>query len=167
MGIQETDPASINSHTMAEVLGVIASGISVGSLAIQILSSIRQILDFWSSVRHAPDDIHHILEELEILAEYLSDQDYHEYEETLDQNRSLPISRALRLCQKAAESVAAALDDLKDGLTASKLRGRWTAVRAALREQRLNKCLSRLERAKSMLFTAQQIYIQANQRYTR
>ena len=151
---------------MAEVLGVVASGVSVGSLAIQILGSLRQIFELYSSVTYAGSDVCQIFQELQIFAEFLSNQDGYEYEESHGLYSSPATCKALKFCQNAAENVAAVVDDLKDSLDAGKARQIWTAVRAVLKEKRLNKCLSRLERAKSMLFFAQQSYLLANQRYT-
>jgi hypothetical protein len=45
---------------MAEVLGVVASGISIVLLAIQIFGSIQGIKEFSRLVRHAPKDLEYI-----------------------------------------------------------------------------------------------------------
>ncbi len=52
---------------MAEVLGVVARGISVASLAIQIWDSIQRIKDFCRLVRDAPKDLEYILDDLNII----------------------------------------------------------------------------------------------------
>lgn len=47
----------IFQRDMAEVLGVVASGISVASFAIQLADSIKKLEKFVDNVRDAPEDI--------------------------------------------------------------------------------------------------------------
>ena len=136
------------------------------ALAIQILGSLREILDFWSSIKNAPDEICQILEELQILAEFICDLDHHDDVKGFNVIRSPATSKARKLYQNTVDSVGAAVDDLKDGFKGNKAQCSWTALRAALREKRLKSCLARLERAKSMLSLAQQLYVQVNQQHT-
>ena len=51
---------------MAEVLGVVAGGISVGSLAIQLCESLHKIHRFWKVVDGAPKEIGDLIEELHV-----------------------------------------------------------------------------------------------------
>ncbi|MCJ1478343.1 hypothetical protein MMC13_007021 [Lambiella insularis] len=145
---------------MAEALGAVASGISIGALAIHIASSVQQILEFWSSVKSAPADVQILLEELELLAEILS---------TVDKNgadakssmRQVSAVKALRCCQNAASCIDAVVRDLTDGFAMPQGRRYWTAVKAVLKDKRLTKALQRLERAKTLLSLAQQCYTQS------
>ena len=140
---------------MAEILGVVASGIAVGSLAAQILGSVSQILDFCSSINDAPDDIRDLLKELEILAEFVT------IIEACDSqgDRSATTFKALQYCQDASGSLAAVVNSIKLGFAVNnKTKRSWAAVRAVMKEKNLKKCLDRLERAKAMLFYAQQVH---------
>ena len=141
---------------MAEVLGVIASGVSIGSITIQIVGSVQQILDFWSSIKDAPTDIQDLLEELQILANLLSEVDS---SQNNGPNSSSQLAAA-KYCKNAATSITDVVKDLADGFAMSKGRRRWTAVIAVLKEKKMAKSLQRLERAKMMLFLAQQCYTQ-------
>ncbi|MCJ1380958.1 hypothetical protein MMC17_004067 [Xylographa soralifera] len=148
---------------MAEVLGVVASGITIAGLAIQIASSVQQILDFWASMKGAPADIHNLLEELDLLAEILSSVDGNtdstDHDETsLRQSATL---KAARYCQNAASCIDAVVTDLSDGFAMPRGRRHWTAVKAVLKDKKMIKCLQRLERAKTMLSLAQQCYTQS------
>ncbi|MCJ1438870.1 hypothetical protein MMC27_008260 [Xylographa pallens] len=145
---------------MAEVLGVVASGISIAGLAIQIASSVQQILDFWASMKGAPTDIQTLLEELDLLAEILSTVDGNtDNDETSPrQNTTL---KAAQYCQNAASCIDAVVKDLSDGFAMPRGRRHWTAVKAVLKDKKMVKCLQRLERAKTMLSLAQQCYAQS------
>jgi hypothetical protein len=57
---------------MAEVFGVVASSISVASLAIQIVENLNKVISFCESIREAPTDIQRILRELQILSSIIS-----------------------------------------------------------------------------------------------
>lgn len=47
---------------MAEVLGVLASGISVGTLAAQIVNSVTKLKSYWDEIKEAPEDIKLLIE---------------------------------------------------------------------------------------------------------
>lgn len=57
---------------MVEALGVVASGISVASIAIQILEGIKRVINFCESIREAPTNIQRDLLELQPLPNIIS-----------------------------------------------------------------------------------------------
>lgn len=144
---------------MAEVLGIIASGVSIASIAIQIVGSVQQILDFWSSIRDAPTDIQDLLEEVQLLASLLLELDDNDNDYS-GSSRQPAATKAAQYCKNAANSIDAVIKDLAEGFAMSKGRRRWTAVKAVLKEKKMTKSLQRLERAKMMLSLAQQCYTQ-------
>lgn len=144
---------------MAEVLGIIASGVSIASIAIQIVGSVQQVLDFWSSIRDAPTDIQDLLEEVQLLANLLLELDDNDNDSS-GSTRQPTATKAAQYCKNAANSIDAVVKDLADGIAMSKGRRRWTAVKAVLKEKKMAKSLQRLERAKMMLSLAQQCYTQ-------
>ena len=144
---------------MAEVLGIIASGVSIASIATQIVGSVQQILDFWSSIRDAPTDIQDLLEEVQLLANLLLELDDNDNDHS-GSSRQPTATKAAQYCKNAANSIDAVIKDLADGFAMSKGRRRWTAVKAVLKEKKMAKSLQRLERAKMMLSLAQQCYTQ-------
>jgi hypothetical protein len=54
---------------MAELLGVVASGISVMQIAGQLVGCIQQLRTFCRSMRDLPEDLQRTLQELQILSE--------------------------------------------------------------------------------------------------
>jgi hypothetical protein len=52
---------------MAELVGVVASGISIGTLAAQVASSLIKLNSLWNELHDAPDDIKDLIDEVEIL----------------------------------------------------------------------------------------------------
>lgn len=56
---------------MAEIVGVVASGIAVAQLAGAIVGSTRKIYNFWSDIKDAPKHVSAMLVEVELMREIL------------------------------------------------------------------------------------------------
>ena len=148
---------------MAEVLAVVASGISVGSLAIQIVGSVQQLLEIWSTIRDAPQNFRDLLEELKILGEILFEcaEDCDGHTSTSPKASTL----AVQHCQKAVSNIDIVLKDLTNGITSTKGRTRrWAAVKAAVKDKAIERSITRLERAKSLLMIARQSHAEQSLR---
>ena len=52
---------------MAEVLGVVASGVAVSQIAGQVTKSIFKLKQYWGQVQDAPDEIKYLLREIDSL----------------------------------------------------------------------------------------------------
>ncbi|KAI9735408.1 MAG: hypothetical protein M1818_006414 [Claussenomyces sp. TS43310] len=100
---------------MAEVIGLVASGISIGTLVAQIGSSILKLRNYWSEVGNAPETISSMLEEIEVLHSISANIED-------DQARNLtsaPVldsalaKRCLTQCQKAADRLEDSLHQLQ------------------------------------------------------
>lgn len=59
-------------YSMAEVLGVVAGGIGIVSLAIQIVENLNKVIRFCESIKEAPTDIQRIIKELQLLSDIMS-----------------------------------------------------------------------------------------------
>ena len=140
---------------MADIVGIVASGISIGTLAMQIVGCIQQILDLWSTINDAPENIQSLLEEIELLGNFLTEID--------DEETGQPqtVVKIIKYCQDAADCIDQVTKDLAEGFTSTNSRRRhWIAVKAVLKEKKLTRCFMRLERAKSLLNLAFQYYTQ-------
>ena len=51
---------------MAEAFGVAASAVGIASLGIQIVNSVRQLLDLWTYIKEAPEFVRKLLEDLKL-----------------------------------------------------------------------------------------------------
>ena len=58
-----------DTMTMAEVFGLVASGISVVQIAGQLVVCVKTLQSFSRAVRDLPEDLSRIFDELEILGE--------------------------------------------------------------------------------------------------
>lgn len=132
---------------MAEVLGIVASGIAVSQLFLGIAKATQKLHGTWSQFQDAPHDIRHILEELDILGQslvFLEEGIKHQ----LQLGHAAGIQKSLQLCQKAADD----LDDLVSTLpptpsqtsSAAKLKMKWQVF---YRRDRIGFVRERLHRA--------------------
>lgn len=105
---------------MAEVLGVVASGIAVAQIAGQITGSIVKIRSYWSQVEKAPAEINYLLREIESINLMLQHMQDDRSQQSLQQlsTQNLCVQRSLELCRECATE----LSDLVNGL-AMKVRG--------------------------------------------
>jgi hypothetical protein len=136
---------------MAEVLGVVASGIAVGQLAGQILSGIKTLHTFITYAKDAPHAISNVLRELELLEELLAELlfIFPSYESSASSTAT--IQKCVQLCNQAAENIAAVVAGLERGLGWRKILRQWAVIQATLRKGELDEFQDRLSRAKSLL----------------
>ncbi|KAK5049070.1 hypothetical protein LTR84_005493 [Exophiala bonariae] len=130
---------------MAEVLGVVASGLSVAAFAGQLAQGSTYLYHFLRDIKDAPDDIQLLLQELQLLTPILAT--VQGFSETRDNN----LQEALELCEHAVKALLAVL---KAGEVAPDFT-KWNRLKkqlgAAFGIQQRTKHLQALERAKSML----------------
>ena len=115
---------------MAELVGIVASGISIAGLVVQIALSVTKLKLYWDDLEEAPEDIRSLVEEIESL--YLLLYDIEE-----DQRRN-PISnkildttstsRCLELCKRGADCLKKLVDLSTDIDVSSSLRRKWASV---------------------------------------
>lgn len=131
---------------MAEVLGIVASGIAVSQLFLGIIETTQKLHSIWSELQDVPDEIRSILEELDILGRsliFLEEAIKHQ----LESGQATSIESGLRLCRKAADD----LDDLVSMLptdmsstAADRLKMKW---RVFYHKDKINFVRERLQRA--------------------
>lgn len=54
-------------------ISLAGSGVSVASLALQVGDCVMRLKGFWDAVKDAPEDIKHLIEEIQTLSLVLSD----------------------------------------------------------------------------------------------
>jgi hypothetical protein len=143
---------------MAEVLGVVASGMSVMSLGFQVADSIKKLKDFCDFVKDAPEEIRLTLDEIEAMALVLRDID-----ESVQAQNSLPpatknaVARSICLCRTCAATLQSLVTELQNGLAKQKRRA---SFKVALTREKLMNIKARIECSKSTLLLANQYYYQ-------
>ncbi len=132
---------------MAE-LGLIASGMGIASLGIQIGSGIIKLKQLWDDVKDAPEEIQYLLDEIETLSQVLS---------AVDDDDNLPLSAAkrLELCSKGANLLKSLLEELQASVGKRKRLG---GLKNVLKKGTVERLRERLKSAVMMLNLSCQTY---------
>ncbi len=147
---------------MAEVLGVVASGIAVAQVATTLGSAVVRLKALWEEVREVPERIADLMEQIDCL-----DPALWEAERLLSENElpaelwtDISARRSAEYCRKALRKLTALIDDLSAKIHSPKSPTRKIGrFRAVLKKDTLNILESRLESAVRLLQLAQQGYI--------
>jgi hypothetical protein len=141
---------------MAEVLGIVASGISIAQIAGQLLACVKTLRSFSRAVRDFPEDLSRILNEAEILGQMFYQLDA--------LNKCSPSTRRSDILEDSlvhCAGVAASLEDLATRANAvfkqesrRKRQRPWKFIKAVLKKDEIEELKTRLESAKSLLHLA-------------
>jgi hypothetical protein len=137
-----------------EPLGAVSSVFAVVSLALQLCSNIQNLIEFWDSVKEAPDEITQITSQLRILGELLRCVELDTHGAKKDSTADIGI-QCLQVCNTSILKLERVSKELDKGLNGNGVRRRWTCLRKALREKEFAAYWDEIERAKSMLIIYQ------------
>ena len=127
---------------MAEILGAVTSGVTIGALAGQIASSVKKMKSFLDEVKDAPENIRILLEDIEHLQLLLADieDDYarNPYSELLIQNNSA--SPCLNHCKRGVEKLTRLVEEIDIELQdKGRAKRRLAGVKVVWRRDRVEK----------------------------
>jgi hypothetical protein len=145
---------------MAEVLGVIASGVSIGSLVGQIASSVMKLKSYMDLVRDAPEDIR-ILVEIEdlqlLISDIEDDRARNPYTDLLLESGSA--SRCLAHCRRGVERLRNVVDAMAADFSSMKpMKRNWVAASVVWKRDKVEKYKAELASAVRLLTLSHQIY---------
>lgn len=146
---------------MAELLAVVASGISVAQLAGQIASSVLKLKSYLDQIKEAPEDIRNLIEEIEVVLLLLTEVEQDQAQQPTLVRRPVPALRCLDNCKKAVESLRSGVDELGadiEGAKFPKKNNRWASVKMVWKRERIEKYRSNLATALSLLNLAYQVH---------
>ena len=136
---------------MAEVLGVIASGIAIEQFAASVLK-LRRLC---SAARNAPEDVKRLAEELDVIAALLVEVDQRQ-QLVHTASSAATWDRCVLACKNAAQASEHVIKELEKKIRIGPTLG---GIRVAFKKDVIVELKSRLERAKSTLMLAQQTYL--------
>ena len=144
---------------MAEVIGIVASGISVAGLAAQVASSILKLKGYWNQIKEIPDDIQGHLLELELLTPILqhiqNDQAQQFVPRLAFENDSL--SQALNHCKDSVEELESFLREMSEKTEGKvKWRKNMGSAKVVLKKKTLEKLDRKMKNAVDLLKFAYQ-----------
>jgi len=151
---------------MAELVGTIASGISIATLAVQIGSNIKKLKSYFDELKDAPQKLVELLEYLD---------DLHEILTSVESSHPMSSASNLRLassltCLSHLEKAAKRLQDLVDGLSSDFVSSRnlkklWTANKIVWKKNTIRRYKSTLKETITLLMLSQQLYMRFVKRH--
>jgi len=146
---------------MAELVGVIASGISIGALVAQIGSSIIKLKGYWDEIQEAPETVRDLIDDIEdlhsILADIKDDQFRNPVSALLLDGTSR--TNCVTHCQRAANKLEELAKELKTEIDSSKsIRRKFVATKVMLKKGKLDRYKDKLGRAVRLLALSEQCY---------
>jgi len=140
---------------MADI-GLSGSGLGIASLALQLGDSIIRLKGFWDAVKEAPEEIKHLIQEIEILSSVFSgfettDPDHPE-PEIEDEARS----KCVQFCRKAVNILNDVVKEVEVEIRKRRMLG---SVKAALKKAEITRLSERLRTAQTMLMLCSQSYL--------
>jgi len=137
---------------MAEVFGVVAGGLSVASLAIQIVENLTKVINFCESIKEAPTDIQRLLLELQILSNVISAIQLVYEKHSLPETSEAVTRKCLGLVRHDISKLLSLSLELERKLNSEKrLTRTWARVQSVLSESKIAVLRGHLERAKGGL----------------
>ncbi len=144
---------------MAEIVGVVASGISIGTLTAQITTSLIKLKSYWDQVRDAPEDIRDLIEGLEILAYTLAAAEDDQRLNPISSSIVGPTSMCLNRCKKAAERLKDLADKIRADIEAgNRFRRKWGSTKVVLKKDQIDKYRAELGSTIALMSLSQQLY---------
>ena len=146
---------------MAEAVGVIASGISIVTLAAQIAGSLIKFKAYWDEIKDAPEDITSLIDELDDLSLILSDIEEDQRRNPVSRTflNSTAASKCLDRCRKGTDRLKELVDDLNTDIHSTKrMKHKWASTKVLLKKEKIDKYKARLERAIRLLSLSHQCY---------
>jgi hypothetical protein len=143
---------------MAEILGVVASGISVAQIAGQVASSIIKLKDYWNQISDAPTDINRLLREIESLNFILChvQDDWASFEHG---KSNLGIQKSLELCIEGADELCALVNRLREKVEVNRgWKRKLGAVKVVLKKEEIKEMKRRMKSAISLLSLSYQCH---------
>lgn len=146
---------------MAELIGVIASAITFGTVVAQLATSINQLKECWEEVRDAPEDLKWLIRDIEIFGLILAEVEDDLAQESVQSclsNRKSAI-QCFTLCKEASEELQTLVQDFRRELNSrNRLQRSYAAVKMVMQKNKVKKYTSRLKNIAGLLMLAQQCY---------
>ena len=135
---------------MAEVLGVVASGVAVSQIAGQVTKSIFKLKQYWGQVQDAPDEIKYLLREIDSLNLFLNHIQTDQAKQT---GCSIPvdnlcIQQSFNSCKEGADELRWLANELAEKVDGKKgWRKKVGSVKVVLKKDDIKKLKKRMKHA--------------------
>lgn len=147
--------------SMAEALGVVASGVAVAQLASQVASSIVKLKTFWEQVKDVPTEIRYLLFEIDSWNLILSriQQDLERPSNSPLASDTFYLAQSLDLCRQGSDALKVLVIELAAKVERkSGLKQTLGSAKVALKSEDLKRLKRRMKSAVRLLSLSLQCY---------
>lgn len=146
---------------MAEIIGIVASSISITQLAAQVSKSVMELKNLWGQVKELPSDIDFLMRQVESLELILS-----QMQDDLTQ-KAMPtlvfdnicVKQSLKLCKEGADKLGTAVSVLADDLKGKTgLSLKMGSIKVMHKKEKLQRLKAMTQEAINMLSLAYQCH---------
>jgi hypothetical protein len=146
---------------MAEVLGIIASGISIVQIAGQAADCIIKLKEHWRQIREAPDDIKQLLLEIDslnlILHQIQDDQARKAVPNLIFDN--LCVRQCIELCSEGTRELHNLVNDMAEKIDGKRgWRRQMGSIKVVLKKEEVKQMKHKMKNAIRLLSLAYQCY---------
>ena len=132
-------------------MDVAASAVAFASIAIQLGQSFITLYEFWESVKEAPENVSAVVKDLKLLAAILRQIELNEQQ----YGQNAEVTDALKSCTAKVDILRNLVDQLEPGFASKRrVQRKWTALRAALKSDKVEKFRKLLEETKTTILLA-------------
>ncbi|KAL6717700.1 hypothetical protein ACLMJK_005615 [Lecanora helva] len=147
---------------MAELAGVVASGISIAAAARQIINITVKLKSYWDQIKDAPEELRDLLEEIKVLGQVLIDIESNQHLRLAPNSTLHPVSssRCLDYCKKAASRLEELVQSLEVDIGAtSRIKRKRASIHVVFKRDKVKRYKGKLTSAVRLLSLSQQIYM--------
>ncbi len=142
---------------MAEILGVVSSGIAVAQLASSIATSIIALKSYFKQIKDAPAELQNLVEEIESLNVILSHIAADQSGTGIVDN--LCMQRSLELCKKGVKELSECVEELRRKVEGkSRFQRQVGKVKVVLKKEEVKGLKRRMKSAVRLLSLAYQCH---------
>jgi len=145
---------------MAEVLGIVTSGMAIRQLGGSVNSSIIKLKEYWDQVKDAPGEIRQLFLEIDSLNLILShiEQDRNRAELS-DISQNICFGQSLNLCKQGTEELSVLVSELAAKIDGKKgWRRKAGGSKVVLKREEIKKVKRRMKNAIRLLSLAYQCH---------
>ena len=140
---------------MAELVGVISSAITFGTLVVQLK-------DCWEQIRDAPEDLKRLIQEIETYGLVLADIEDNLAQESVASSlvNTKAAVQSFDLCKQASEELAILVRDLqRDADSSNRVQRSYAALKMTMQKNKVEKYRSRMKSVAALLMLSQSCYL--------
>lgn len=149
------------SPAFTAIMDVVASSITIGALAVNVANSVVKLKKCWDSIQDAPEDIHFLIERVDLLSQILRDVEDDQTRNSMSSKLldETTASKCLKTCKTAADRLRQLTEKMATSIdTSRQLKRKWVSAKVVLKKDKIMKFEKELQSCISLLQLSHETY---------